>query len=107
MTSHRCASIAIYHPLGVRMFDLHWDERSDSVIMDHDGTRTTLLMKPDATLKDALDALGTYHVEIHTPSVRTGRDTREHLQSPLLRIRDQRIILCAPGIEYAGTPPGW
>ena len=107
MTSHLCASIAIYESEDERVFDLYWDERLDSAIMNRDGSLTTLLVKPDATLKDALDALGDYHVEIYAPYVRPGRDTREHLESPLLRIRGQRIILCAPGNLYAGAPPGW
>jgi len=108
MTSHLCAHIAVYDVLGFHTFDLHWDERLDSVLVDRDGSLTTVLIKADATLNDALGALGgVYDIEIYEPYVRSGRDTREHLESPLLRIRDQRIILCAPGIEYAGAPPGW
>jgi hypothetical protein len=106
------AKIAIYMSDTMRYIDLYWNERTDSVVIKEDGHKSVALVKPDATLMDALVALG-YNdkmtLDFYEPSFQSLRDKKDHLNSLLLTCYDNRIVLSQVGCCFAGKPAmvGW
>ena len=97
-----------------RYIDLWWNERTDSAIIKENGRTTTILVKTDATLNDALVALGYDHtmkVEFPRPSIQLAsrRDFNDYLNRMLLTCENERIIMSQANCEFAGNPAmvGW
>ena len=111
--SIHCAKIAIYlSSEKIRYIDLYWNERIDSAVIREDDRLHTILIKPDATLLDALVGLGykeSMKLDFYEPYLTSIRDKKEHLERLLLTLENNRIIITAPRCSFAGKPAmvGW
>ena len=111
--SIHCAKITLYlSAKNIHYIDLYWNERTDSVIIKEDEQTRIILIKQDASLLDALMAIGyneTMMIDFYEPYLTSIRDKKDHLQRILLTLENNRIIISASGCSFAGKPAmiGW